>query len=158
MYPRTRSALPDDCLPTPEPGTRCRISARFMAPAHETPRARQGGAPRPGGHSPHRSSDVCAEPLRVGDYPEARGVPSSGAGPSQNGTCSGGGTGRKIRAGRSIVNYFRFGRTRVCITLISLHPRTIIGSLWKDQQQAIEQAAVSCIHSIFANLFDLSWS
>ena len=43
------------------------------------------------------------------------------AGPSQNGTCSGGGIGRKSRAGRSAVNYFRFGRTRVCITPVSLH-------------------------------------
>ena len=47
--------------------------------------------------------------------PETRGIPSSRAGPSQNGGCSGGGIGRKILAGRSTVIYFRFGRTRVCI-------------------------------------------
>ena len=68
------------------------------------------------------------EPLRLESSPETRGVPSSGAGPSQNGTCSGGGIGRKIRAGRSTVNYFRFGGTRVCITPISLHRVKIIGS------------------------------
>ena len=71
--------------------------------------------------TPSPSGDVCAEPLRLEGSPETRGVPSSGAGPSQNGTCSGGGIGRKIRAGRSAVNYFRFGRTRVCITPVSLH-------------------------------------
>ena len=80
-----------------------------------------GGAPRAGGRSPRPSGDMCAEPLRLEGSPETRGVPSSGAGPSQNGTCSGGGIGRKIRAGRSTVNYFRFGRTRVCITPVSLH-------------------------------------
>ena len=36
--------------------------------------------------------------------PETRGVPSSGAEPSENGTCSGGGICRKIRAGRSTEN------------------------------------------------------
>ena len=84
-----------------------------MPPGDETPRARRGGAPRAGGRSPRPSGDVCAEPLPLEGSPETRGVPSSGAGPSQNGTCSGGGIGRKIRAGRSTVNDFRFGRTRV---------------------------------------------
>ena len=42
FHHRTLSALPHDCLPTLEPGTRSRISPRFMAPGHETPRARQG--------------------------------------------------------------------------------------------------------------------
>ena len=93
-----------------------------MAPGHKkTPRARQGGAPRARGRSPRPSGDVCAKPLRLEGSPETRGVRSSGAGPSQNGTCSGGGIGRKSRAGRSTVNYFRFGRTRVCITPVSLH-------------------------------------
>ena len=115
FYHRTLSALPHDCLPTLEPGTTSRISGLFMAPGHETPLARQGGAPRAGGRSPRLSGDVCAEPLRLEDSPDTRGVPSSGDGPSQNGTCSGGGIGRKIRAGRSTVNCFRFGRTRVCI-------------------------------------------
>ena len=54
-------------------------------------------------------------------FSETRGVPSSGAGPSQNVTCSGGGIGRTIRAGRNAVNYFRFGKTRVCIAPVSLH-------------------------------------
>ena len=120
FYPWTLSALPHDCLPTLKLGTRSRISARFMAPEHETPRARRGGAPRAGGRSPRPSGDVC-EPLRLEGSPETRGVPLFGAGPSQDGTCSGGGIGRKIRAERSTVNYFRFGRTRSCITPVSLH-------------------------------------
>ena len=41
--------------------------------------------------------------------------------PSQNGTYSGGDIGRRIRAGRSDVNNFRFGGTRVCIKPVSLH-------------------------------------
>ena len=133
FYPRTLSALPHDCLPTLEPGTRSRISARFMAPGHETPRARRGGTARAGGHSPRPSGDLCAEPLRLEDSPDARGVPSSRAGPSQNGTCSGGGIGRKIRAGRSAVNYFRFGRTRVCITPVSGR----MGSFGTEPQQVV---------------------
>ena len=72
-----------------------------MAPGHETPRALRGGAPRAGGRSPRPSGDVCAEPLRLEGSPETRGVPSSGAGLSQNATHSGGGIGRKIRDGRS---------------------------------------------------------
>ena len=113
--------LQNDELPTLEPGTRSPISARFTAPGHETPRARRGDDPRAGGRRPRPSADVCAEPLRHEGSPETRGVLSSAAGPSQNGTCSGGGIGRKSRAGRSAVNYFRFGRTRVCITPVSVH-------------------------------------
>ena len=120
-YHRTLRGFPHDELPTLEPGTRSRISAKFMAPEHETPRARRGGAPRAGGRSPLLATCApSAEPLRLEGSPETRGVPSSGSGPSQNGTCSGRGIGRKIRAGRSAV-VIRFGRTRVCITPVSLH-------------------------------------
>ena len=136
FYPRTLSALPHDCLPTLEPGTRSRISARFMAPGHETPRARRGGTPRAGGRSPCPSGHLCAEPLRLEDSPETRGVPSSRAGPSQNGTCSGGGIGRKIRAGRSAVKYFRFGRTRVYNTSQSA-PSGGLGYFGTEPQQAV---------------------
>ena len=101
FYHRTLSALPHDYLPTLEPSTRSRISARFIAPRDETSRAHQGGAPPAGGRSPRPSGDVCAEPLRLEDSLEARGVSSSGAGLSQNGTCLGGGIGSKIRTGRT---------------------------------------------------------
>ena len=121
FYPPTLSALLHDCLPTLEASTRSRISSRFMAPGHETPRARRGGVPRAGGRSPRPSDDACAEPLRLEGFPEPRGIPSSGAGPSHNGTCSGGGTGRKIRVGRRAVIYSPFGRTRVCLTPVRLH-------------------------------------
>ena len=86
FYHRTLSALPHDELPTLEPGTRSRISEKFMAPGHETPHSCQGGVLRAGGRSPRLSDDVCAEPLRLEGSPETRGVPCSGAGPSQNGT------------------------------------------------------------------------
>ena len=112
---------PSRCIAHTGPGTGSRISARFLAPGHEPPRARWGGAPRAGGRSLRPSGDVCAEPLRLEGSPETRDIPSSGAALSQNRTCSGGGIGSKIRAGRSAVNYFRFGRTRVCITPVSLH-------------------------------------
>ena len=97
FYNQTLSAFPHDCLRTLEPGTRSRIYARFMAPEHETPRTRRGVL-----------LDVCAAPLRLEVSPETRGVPSSRAGPSQNGTCSGGGIGRKSRAGRSTTRYTLF--------------------------------------------------
>ena len=115
FYHRTLSALPHDCLPTLEPGTRSRISARFLELGNETPQAHQGGAPRAGGRSPHPSGDVCAEPLRLEGSPETRGVPFSGAGPFTNGTCLGGGIGSEIRAGRSTATCFRFGKPRICM-------------------------------------------
>ena len=115
IYHRTQRELLHDELPTLEPGTRSRISARFMTRGREPPRVRRGGAPRARGRSPRPSGDVCAEPIRLEGLLETRGVPSSGARPSQDGTCSGGGIGRKSRAGRSTVNYFWFGWTRVCI-------------------------------------------
>ena len=90
FYHRTLSALPYDGVPTLEPGTISRIPARFMAPGHEPPRARHGGDPRVGGRSPRPSGGVYAEPLLLEISPGTRDVPSSGAGPSQNGTCSGG--------------------------------------------------------------------
>ena len=80
-----------------------------------TPRARRGGVPRAGGRSPRTSGDVCAEPFCLEGSRETRGLPSSVAWRPQIGTCSGGGIGRKSRAERSTVNYFRFGWTRVCI-------------------------------------------
>ena len=58
FYHRTLSALPHDCLPTLEPGTRSRISARLMARGDETTRAHQEGAPRARGYSPRPSRDV----------------------------------------------------------------------------------------------------
>ena len=79
FYHRTLRDLRNDELPTLEPGTRSWISARFMAPGQETPRARRGGAPRARGRSSRPSGDVCAEPLRLEGSPETRGVPSSGA-------------------------------------------------------------------------------
>ena len=80
FYPQTLIALPHDHLPTLEPGTISRISARFMAPGHETPRARPGGAPRAGGRSPRPSGDVCAEPLRLEGSPEPEAFPLRGLG------------------------------------------------------------------------------
>ena len=136
FYHRTLSALPHEELPALEPGRRYRISARFMAPGHETPRARRGVAPRAGGRNPRPSGDVCAEPLRLEGSPETQGIPSSGAGPSQNGTCSGGSIGKKSRARRSAANYSRFGRTRVCITPVSLHrvEECVISGQYRSKQ------------------------
>ena len=42
FYHRTLGGPQTDELPTREPGTRSRMSAGFMAPGHETPRARRG--------------------------------------------------------------------------------------------------------------------
>ena len=92
-----------------------------MPLGQETPRARRGGCSSDGGRSLPPSHAVCAEPLRLEGSPKTRAVLSSGAGPSQNGMCSGGGIGRTSRAGRSTANYIWLGRTRVCITPISLH-------------------------------------
>ena len=49
FHHRTLTGLPHDESPTLEPGTSSRISARFMAPGHETPRARRGGCSSGGG-------------------------------------------------------------------------------------------------------------
>ena len=67
-----------------------------MAPGHETPRGGQGGPRRAGSRSPRPSGEVCAESPRLEGSPETGGVPPSGAGPDQNGTCSGGGIGGEV--------------------------------------------------------------
>ena len=108
------SALPHDCLPTLEAGTISDLREIYGA-------GRRNSAVLSGGYSSGGGpqSALFWRRVRRALAPQAsletRGVPSSGAGPSQNGTCLGGGIGSKIRAGRSTVNYFRFGRTRVCI-------------------------------------------
>ena len=125
FYNQTLSALPHDCLRTLEPGTRSRIYARFMAPEHETPRTRRGVL-----------LDVCAAPLRLEVSPETRGVPSSRAGPSQNGTCSGVDIGGKIRAGRRAINYFRLWRIKVCVRQ-SVCTIETLGASGTEPQQAV---------------------
>ena len=109
FYSRTLSALPHDCMPTLEPGTRSRISTRFTAPGHEAPRNLWGGAPRAGGRISLPSGDVCAEPLRLEAFSETRGVPSLGAGPSQNGTCSGVASVGRSGPGEVLLIIFRSG-------------------------------------------------
>ena len=79
---RTLSALNHDYLATLEPGTRSRIPTRFMGPGDETSR----GISQAGRRSPRLSDDVCADLLRLEDSLETRGVLSSGAGASENGT------------------------------------------------------------------------
>ena len=74
-------SLPHDEFPTLESGTRSRISARFMAPGHKTPRARRGVATRARGRSPRPSGNVCAEPLRLEDSPETQAFPPRGLSP-----------------------------------------------------------------------------
>ena len=81
FYHRTLSALPHDCLPTLEPSTRSRISARFMAPGEETLWADQGGDPWAGGCSPRPSSDVCAELLLLDDLWKPEAFPLRGLDP-----------------------------------------------------------------------------
>ena len=86
-----------------------------MVQGDEPPRVHERGASKAGGRSQRPSGDVCAKPLRLEHYLDARGVPSSGAGPSQNRACLGICIGSTILAGRRTVNIFPFGRTRVCI-------------------------------------------
>ena len=81
FHHRTLSALPHDCLPTLEPCTKSRISARFMARGDETPRAHQGGAPRAGDRSPRPSRDVCAELLRLDVLWKPKAFPLGGLSP-----------------------------------------------------------------------------
>ena len=135
FYHRTLRGLPHDELPTLEPGTRFRISARFMAPGHETPRARRGGAPPVEDRSPRSSGDVCIEPLRPEGSLETRGVPSSGVGPSQNGTCSGCGIARNCRAGRSTV--FSVREDQSLYNASQSAPSGRMGSFGTEPQQTV---------------------
>ena len=115
FYPRTLSALPHDCLPTLEPGTRSRISARFMAPGHETPLAHQEGAPRAGGGAVRALLATCAPSSgasKVLRKPEAfpiRGLAPPGAERVRE----------VVSVARSgpgeVVFFIWFGRTRVYI-------------------------------------------
>ena len=127
-----------------------------MAPGDETSRVHHGGVSQAGGRSPRPSRDVCAEPLRLGDSLETRGVPYWGAGRL------GDGVGNNIWAGRLVVAviYSRFGKTRVCITPISLHRVKIMCSFWfsgKRTVATIVQEVVSCIVSyiIYSPFFSL---
>ena len=78
------SALRHDCLPTLEPGTKSRISARFMAQGGSSGGCSSGG----GGRLPF-SRRVCGVLVPRSSL-ETRGVPSSGPGHSQNGIFFGG--------------------------------------------------------------------
>ena len=103
------------------PGTRSRISARFFWRRDTKLCVLVGGVllGRGPGSAPFwRRVRHSLAPRRFSD---TRGVPSSGAGVSLNGTCSGVGIGVKSRAGRNTLTYFRFGRTRVYTTLVSLY-------------------------------------
>ena len=131
-------------------------------PGHETPRGGQGGPRRARGRSPRPSGEVCAESPRLEGSPEIGGVPPSGAGPSQNGTCSGGGIGRKFRPGRSTVK-FRLGRTQVCGTPINLHRDKKLGSSrFVGRRTAaghrISSHITHLLYDIFAFLFSLAYN
>ena len=106
-----------------------------MAPGREPPRARRGGAPRAGGRSPRPSGDVCAEPLRLEGSPETRGVPSSGAGPSQNGTCSGGGMVGRAGPGEVLQVIFGSGGPESVHATSQSAPSERIGSFGTEPQQ-----------------------
>ena len=108
-----------------------------MAPGHETPRTRRGCAPRAWGRSPHPSGDVCGEPLRLEGSPETRGVPFSGAGSSQNETCSGGGIVNKSRAGRSTANMFPVREDQSLYNTSQSVPSEKRGSFGTEQHHAV---------------------
>ena len=136
FYHRTLSALPHDCLPTLESGTRSRISARFMARGDETPRSYQGGTPRAGGRRPPPSRYVCAEPLRLEVLGKPQAFPFRGLGPPRAERVWGG----KNRAGRTTAccNLISVRQdASLYITPISQHRVKIIGSLGKKLQQAV---------------------
>ena len=64
---------------------------------------------------------------------------------------------RQENPGReNAVNYFRFGRTRVCITPISLHRVKIIGFLGNDLQQAVLSYIHVYMYYISAVIFSLA--
>ena len=72
-----------------------------------------------------------------------------------------GGIGRKIRAGRSTVIYFRFGRTRGCITPISLHrekKRLIVFFRFFENKTAASNRASSLIIHLLCYIFALLFS
>ena len=113
-------ALLHDCLPTLEPGTRSRISARCMAPGRETPRARRGGAPRPGVAGrvllATCAPRVCASRfLRKPEEFRFRGL-----GPLRMECVRGVALVRRAGPG-DVQQFLLFGRNRVCIKPVSLH-------------------------------------
>ena len=139
FYHRTLSALPHDCLPTLEPGTRSRVSARYMARGDETPRAHQRGAPRGGDRSPRTSLHVCAEPLRLDVLWKPEALPVRWLGPPRTERVWGVASVARSRPGELLlaVIFFRFGRTRVRIMPISLHRVKRTGYWGKELQQPI---------------------
>ena len=111
VYHRTLSPLPHDFLPTLEPGTRSRISERFMAWGDETPRAHQEDAPRAGGRSPRPSCDVCAELLRLEVLWKPEAFPDRRLGLPRRERFGGVSSEARSGPGKSTVIYFLFGRT-----------------------------------------------
>ena len=99
---------------------------------------------------------------KVRRKPEA--LPLRGLGPPRTERVRGGGIGRKIRARTTTVIYIRFGRTRACITPISLHREKIllIGSFrfLGKRIAASNRASSRIIHLscyMFALLFSLGY-
>ena len=121
FYPRTLSPLPHDCLPTL--GARCEISdlreiygAGRRHSAGSSGRCSSGGGPESAPFSRRVHGALVPR-----SYLETRGVPSTGAGPSQNGTCLGGAMGSKIRAREKYRNSFSVREDQSLYTPLSLH-------------------------------------
>ena len=154
LYHRTLSALPHDCLPTLELGTRSRISARFMAPGHETQCARRGDSPRAWGPSPRPSGDLCAEPLRLeGPLRKPEAFPLRGL--SRPRTERVRGVASVGRSGPGEVLKINFGSGRPeSVYAIQSAPSERMGSFGTEPQQAVVSwfcllIARSCTHDIY---------
>ena len=121
----------------PHSGARCEILdlREIYGAGTRDSACSSGGALRAGGRSPRPSGNVCAEPLRLEGCQETRGVPSSGVGPSQNGTCSGCGIARNCRAGRSTV--FSVREDQSLYNASQSAPSGRMGSFGTDPQQTV---------------------
>ena len=137
FYPRTLTAPPSRLLA--HTGARYEISdlREIYGEGRRNSAGSSGGCSSGGGPQSAPLWRRVRRSLAPRSSLETRGVPSSGAGPSQNGTCSEGGIGRKIRAGRSAVNYFRFGRTPVCFNTSQSALSGRMGSFGTEPQQAV---------------------
>ena len=80
-----------------------------------------GGCSSGGGPESAPFSRRVRGALAPRSYLETRGVPSSGAGPSTNGTCLGGGIGSKTRAREKYCNLISVREDQSLYTPVSLH-------------------------------------
>ena len=144
------SALRHDCLPTLEPGTKSRISARFMAQGGSSGGCSSGG----GGASAVLATCVRSPCASKFSGNPRRSLFGAWAFPERN-FFRGLALAARSRPPEQVfaVLFFRFSRTKVCIALISL---LRVNSFFGERTAASYRASSRIIHLLYLGPYFLS--